>query len=114
MPKDFTVPDPVEVTDKDEFGQWLAKVTNQNDLPEGTTNYKQKESLLNHLIQAFKMNAELLRGLSTIEVGKTITQDQKASILMKARKNYQYSVECSQYFHMAMKHGFPVAHDVYK
>ena len=59
MPKDYSVPDPVEVADKDEFGQWLAKVTNQNDLPEGTT--KQKESLLNHLIQAFKMNAELLR-----------------------------------------------------
>ena len=51
----------MEVADKDEFGQWLAKVTNQNDLPEGTTNYKQKESLLNHLIQVFKMNAELLR-----------------------------------------------------
>ena len=61
MPKDFTTPDPVEVVDKDEFGQWLAKVTNQNDLPEGTVHYKQKESLLNHLIQAFKMQAELLR-----------------------------------------------------
>ena len=47
MPKDYSIPDPVEVADKDEFGQWLAKVTNQNDLPEGTTNYKQKESLLN-------------------------------------------------------------------
>ena len=61
MLKDFTVPDPVEVTDKDEFSQWLAKVTNQNDLPEGTVHYKQKESLLSHLIQAFKMQEELLR-----------------------------------------------------
>ena len=61
MPKDYSVPDPVEVADKDEFGQWLTKVTNQNDLSLGTTNYKQKESLLNHLIQVFKMNAELLR-----------------------------------------------------
>ena len=61
MPKDYSIPDLVEVADKDEFGQWLAKVTAQNDLPEGTVNYKQKESLLNHLIQAFKMNAELLR-----------------------------------------------------
>ena len=59
------------------------------------------------------MNAEIFRGLSQIEVGKQITQDQKAAILMKARKNYNYSVECSQYYHMAMKHGFPVAHDVY-
>ena len=66
MPKDFTVPDPVEVADKDEFGQWLAKVTNQNDLPEGTTNYKQKESLLNHLIQAFKMNAGFFLYLYTL------------------------------------------------
>ena len=47
MPKDYSILDPVEVADKDEFGQWLAKVTNQNYLPEGTTNYKQKESLLN-------------------------------------------------------------------
>ena len=60
MPKDFSIPDSVEVADKDEFGQWLTKVTAQNDLPEGTVHYKQN-SLLNHLIQAFKMNAELLR-----------------------------------------------------
>ena len=44
MPKDFTVPDPVEVADKDEFGQWLAKVTNQNDLPEGTAHFKRPTS----------------------------------------------------------------------
>ena len=44
MPKDFSIPDSVEVADKEEFGQWLARVTAQNNLPE-----------------AFKMNAELLR-----------------------------------------------------
>ena len=61
MPKDFSIPDSVEVADKEEFAHWIARVTAQNDLPDETVQYKQKESLLNHLIQAFKMNAELLR-----------------------------------------------------
>ena len=61
MPKDFSIPDSVEVAGNEEFAQWIARVTAQNDLPDGTVQYKQKESLLNHLIQAFKMNAELLR-----------------------------------------------------
>ena len=61
MPKDFSILDSVEVAGNEEFAQWIARVTAQNDLPDETVQYKQKESLLNHLIQAFKMNAELLR-----------------------------------------------------
>ena len=61
MPKDFSIPDSVKVASNEEFAQWVERITAQNDLPDETVQYKQKESLLNHLIQAFKMNAELLR-----------------------------------------------------
>ena len=61
MPKDFSIPDAVEVASNEEFAQWVARITAQNDLPDDTVQYRQKESLLNHLIQSFKMNAELLR-----------------------------------------------------
>ena len=61
MPKDFSIPDAVEVASNEEFAQWVTKITAQNDFPDEMVQYKQKESLLNHLIQSFKMNAELLR-----------------------------------------------------
>ena len=61
MSKDFSIPDAVEVASNEEFAQWVARITAQNDLPDETVQYKKEESLLNHLIQSFKMNAELLR-----------------------------------------------------
>lgn len=108
-PVDLNIPTDIENKSSQEYGDWVGDLKTAGRIDYGDPEAREKNSLMDHVVDNFKNQGDLLRMMSTIEAGKNLTEAQREDLIKGMRRNYYHAERTAQYVETVNKNGLTVA-----